>query len=851
MKFWGWMWPVVAVGCWTMWGANLAAAQQAAENSEAPVVRRPSNAVSSPEREGATLECLECSGEETERADPPNSSSTTNSKKSEKYVSSLPPTARPRSNMRDARRSEFQQMVADSAGRQLPIFGQSLFAQPPSTFAPADRAPAPGDYVLGPDDELQVRIWGQLNAELRLTVDRAGQVYLPQVGAVTVAGVRYRALEARLKAAVGRLYRDFELSASLGRLRSIQVYVVGQARDPGNYTVGALSTMVNAVFASGGPTAQGSLRDVQLQREGQVIAHLDLYELLVRGDKSHDVHLQTGDVIYFPPIGALAAIAGSVNAPAIYEIRPTTRLAELIETAGGLDTLADPQKVVIERIDDKRARTVMEFALDDAARQLVLRDGDIVRVLSLVPRFTDAVTLRGNVTNPGRYPWKLGMRIRDLIPNAQALLPRSYWTERTKMIDGRATEYPMPPRRKTETPQPREWRPTEKTSTTAAEPVETSETGELAGGEFAEKSNGLSTAGKETMTRSEARPETARETNNNNGNGRGHRSLARDLHQVSPEINWSYAIVQRLNPVDLSTRLLSFDLGKAVLEDDEANNLLLQPDDIVTIFSQADVAVAQNLRTRYVSIEGEVRRAGVYKLELGETLRDVVRRAGGLTERAYLYGTKLTRESARQQQQESLDEMERALESEIRQATLTHVARDNTEDAQTMAAAQAVQESLLAQLRAVRASGRVVLNLRAGDNAIDAYPAIEMEDNDTIVIPSRPSTVGVVGMVFNPGSFVYDERARVSDYLQLAGKGRPSADMHHAFVLHADGSVLARNSVNGKFTGDRFEQLRLHPGDQIVVPNKLQAGRLLRGLRDWTQITSQLALFGAAVAVMR
>jgi protein involved in polysaccharide export with SLBB domain len=191
-----------------------------------------------------------------------------------------------------------------------------------------------------------------------------------------VAGVHYKDLEHHLKSEILKLFRNFDLTVNISRIRSIQVYVVGQARYPGTYTISSLSTLVNAVFASGGPTPQGSLRDVQVQREGKTIAHMDFYDLLVRGDKSKDVALQSGDVLYFPPVGPLAAVAGSVNVPAIYELKQGSSLGELVEIAGGLSTVADTDKVTVERIGEGHLRSVLEFPLDAPSRALPLRDGD-------------------------------------------------------------------------------------------------------------------------------------------------------------------------------------------------------------------------------------------------------------------------------------------------------------------------------------------------------------------------------------------------------------------------------------------------------------------------------------------
>jgi protein involved in polysaccharide export with SLBB domain len=775
----------------------------------------------------------------------------------------LNPSQRRRLELPLRPQTEFEQVVADTVGRALPLFGQSLFVQPPSTFAPTDRAQVPGDYVVGPDDELQIRIWGQINADLRVVVDRSGQIYIPRVGPIAVAGVRYKDLEQHLKAEVLKLFRNFNLTVNIGRIRSIQVYVVGQARYPGTYTISSLSTLVNAVFASGGPTPQGSLRDVQVQREGKTIAHMDFYDLLVKGDKSKDVSLQSGDVLYFPPVGPLAAVAGSVNAPAIYELKQDSPLGELIEIAGGLSTVADASKVTVERIGDGQQRSVLEFPLDAQSRSLRLRDGDIVRVFSVVPRFDNAVTLRGNVVNPGRYPWKPGMRVRDLIPNAQALLTRPYWLGRDALTDGRSTEYPINGRR------PGEQSPFMPPNSTGQGAADWTNPGSATRDNAGSESGGRATAGDNAGSESGGRAtpgdnagqfggqeagQAGRQSwNSSSVGGRPNpnsETLTRDLHRASPEINWSYAIIQRVNPVDLSTRLISFDLGKAVLEGDEANNLELQSDDIITIFSQSDVSVPQSLRTRYVRLEGEVLRAGVYKVEEGESLRDAIMRAGGVTPQAYIYGTVLTRESARLEQQKSLDELARSLEVEMRQASVSATMRTNPDDAQTILARQAAQEAMIAQIRSMKATGRVMLDLRPTANSVDAYPPIALEDNDRIVIPHRPSTVAVSGMVYNPGSFVFSPRHKAGDYLKYAGMGKPNADMKHAFVLHADGTVVARVEVNGIFAGDRFKDLPMHPGDQIVVPSKIETGNFVRGLRDWTQITSQLALTGAALAVI-
>jgi protein involved in polysaccharide export with SLBB domain len=764
-------------------------------------------------------------------------------------------------------RTEFEQMVADSAGRTLPLFGQSLFEQPPSTFAPLDLLQVPGDYVIGPGDQLQIRIWGQLEANLRVTVDRSGQIYIPRVGQIAVASVHYSGLEQYLKDQVAKIFRNFNLTASVGRLRSIQVLVVGNARYPGTYTISSLSTLINAVFASGGPLPQGSLRHIQVRRDGATITDFDFYDLLIKGDKSKDVRLQPGDVLYIPPVGPLAAISGSVNTPAIYELKGTSTLNDLIEIAGGMSSLADTGRITIERLVDHQSRKTLEFPYDDSSRSMPLQDGDIVRVFSIVPSFQDTVTLRGNVANPGRYPWKPGMRVRNLIPNADALLTRRYWLDRAAIGNGQATEYPIGQNRQNIV----RCLPTTQANTSNPANAQQSATNATLGAQGATVDTGTAatsaessgviyipcTPGQQVPSESTLFNPGQRMTLGNRETAEMHEEIATthrtamnvtaDLRHYAPEINWDYAIIQRVNPIDLSSKLIWMSPRKAILEHDEASNLELQAGDIVTIFSQKDISLPQGERSRYVVIEGEVRRPGVYKLEVNETLHSVLERAGGLTPNAYLYGSQLLRESARIEQQNSLDQLVRTMEVQVRQSTLSIAASSTGGDAQGLAQ---LQEGIVAQLRAVRASGRVALPVKPNDKKLTDFPNMLMEDNDRLIIPHTPSTISVVGNVYNPGSFIFDPHTNSGAYLEMAGKGKPQSDLGHAFVLRANGIVVAANNVNGLFTGAKFERLRLYPGDEIIVPYKLPTGAFVRGLRDWSQIASQLAITAAALAVV-
>jgi protein involved in polysaccharide export with SLBB domain len=711
------------------------------------------------------------------------------------------------------RPTEFQQFVEDSLGKRIPLFGYNLFQSVPSTFAPVDRIPVPSSYVVGPGDELLIRAWGQIDVDARVVVDRNGQIYLPKVGSVSVAGVTYDQLTDHMKAAVGRVFRNFDLRVTLGRLRSIQVFVVGYARRPGSYTVGSLSTLVNALFASGGPSPQGSMRHIQLKRGDRVVSDFDIYDLLLKGDKSKDAVLQPGDVIYIPPVGPQIAVSGSVNFPAIYELHSTATLGEEIDFAGGLSSVADGQRVIVERIEGRVTRKLEEFELNREGLAREVHDGDLVRVFSVSPKFENAVTLRGNVAEPGRYPFKAGMRVRDIIPNREFLLTRSFWNHQNAI------------------------------GTVARNEDERLGTGKTSETLIAEDERSVGLQDRDAVNET-----TPLDLKRNLNHIQGQADLRNNVKRSAPEINWDYAVVQRLNPVDLSTALIPFNLRKAILDGDEKENLPLQAGDVITIFSQRDIAVPLEHQSKFVRLEGEFRAPGVYKVAPGETLRSLVERAGGLTDKAYIFGTQFTRESARDEQQASLDAMTRDLEMEARHQVVLAAARADQQ--QNIQAQLESQRALVDKLRQVKATGRVVLEIKPSDAGVDAFPVMALEDGDAVMVPHKPSIVSVVGSVYNQTSFLFHENSRIGNYLKLAGSGNRDSDMKHAFVIRADGSVLSRRSTSGLWSGS-LENLLVLPGDTIVVPAQLEKGSTMRAFKDWSQLFSQLALGVAAINVLK
>jgi protein involved in polysaccharide export with SLBB domain len=770
--------------------------------------------------------------------------------------------------------TEFQKFVAATTGEVLPLYGADLFRQVPSTFAPLDMTPVPPDYTIGPGDELRIRIWGQVNQSADLRVDRSGDIYLPQVGQVHVAGISYAALDEHLRAAVGRIFRNFDLTAEVGQIRAIQVYVAGQARRPGVYTVSSLSTLVDALFASGGPSTSGSLRHIELRRGGAVVTDFDLYALLLHGDKTKDAPLQSGDVIFIPPAGAQAAVSGSVRSPALYELREGETLADALADAGGISSVAAQTRVSIERIDEHRDRYAMEVAWDAAGLQTALADGDLVQVLSILPKYEKTVILRGNTANPGRFAWHEGMHLSDLIPDKESLVTRNYWWKRAQLGLPSPEFEPLqdfPGLRQPSAPVqlPRNRLTGQQGSTPSG--------ADLPAGSLAAEQNYSS----QTLPDQNDQTSPANQPNATNPNGAmfgsgaqlsaaqraGTSSLAaqqtglasqlsaparNEVGPLAPEIDWDYAVIERRDTDTLKTVLVPFDLGRLVLQHDASQDLSLEPGDVVTVFSQADIRVPIAQQTKYVRLDGEFVRSGVYTAQPGETLRDLVRRAGGLTPNAYLYGSEFTRESTRAVQQNRMDEYVQTLEMQMQRGNLALASSpvSSAQDLASGAAAQNSEQQLVNRLRQMRATGRIVLELNAGSTGVDALPSITLENGDHFIVPPVPASVNVVGAVFDQNSFLYAPQRRAGDYLHLAGGMNRDADRKEVFVIRADGSVISRASVNGPW-GNQFDRLRMNPGDTIVVPEKSFKPGALRGFLDWSQLFSQFALGAAALSVIQ
>lgn len=688
------------------------------------------------------------------------------------------------------RPSQFQRFVLEATGQLLPVYGSRLFTVPQS-YAPVTNIAAPANYLLGVGDEVQIQIWGAADFNAILPIDRNGQIVLPKAGAVNLAGVAVGQLDQVLRAHLGKVFTNFNLSASVGRLRSIQVYVVGEAQRPGTYTVSSLSTLINALFVSGGPNANGSMRSIQLRRGSQVVTEIDLYDFVTRGDKSKDAVLQPGDVIVIPPAGPRVAVTGAYDHAAIYELKgPQNTIAQVLGLGGGVPAMANVQKALLERIVPSATppRQVLDLALDATGLAQPMRDGDVLTLLNISPAFANAVTLKGTVAEPLRYAWSPGMRLLDLIPEREALITKDYYRRKNVLVQSLKKDESKDP-----------------TEKGAKSPVETVS---------------------ETVDQ-----------------------IRTNLDQI----NWDYAVIERLDRNTLVNQLIPFNLGKAVIQKDPAHNLPLQAGDVVTIFSQKDLALPLEKKVRLVRVEGEVAASGVYQAQPGETLPQLIRRIGGLTPQAYVFGAEFTRVSVREQQQRNLDQLIARLEASMQSQGSAVIANLGPEQAARATALiesqrQAAQGQL-ARLKTLRSNGRIALEIDPSQQHLAALPALPLEDGDRVVIPSVPGFVAAFGSVNNENVFVFRPGRTVGDVVRLAGLTE-DADQDQTFVLRADGTVVANRDRSGWFSSN-LESLALMPGDTVVVPQKVDRESRLsfftRYLKDFTQIFANLGLGLAAL----
>ncbi|HJV36231.1 SLBB domain-containing protein [Geomonas sp.] len=721
----------------------------------------------------------------------------------------------------------------------LKQFGYDFFSN--SVAASPDNQPVGSDYVVGPGDALRIDVWGSVQARYDLVVDRNGEVLIPKVGAVKVWGLNYSQLRAVIDKAISRYYRGYELNVTLGKLRTIQVFVVGEVREPGSYTISSLATAINALSAAGGPTKNGSLRKVRLLRGGKTVQEMDLYAMFLSGDRSRDLRVENGDTLFVPLIGPVAAVAGEVKRPAIYELKGEKTLPMLLEMAGGITAAADNTRIQVERLEDNNARVILDYHpktrnLDNQLSTVPIVDRDLVKVFPFYDHPRGMVTLKGNVARPGDYQFHEGMRLRDLIPDYSALLPETYLgaVEITRMQ--------LPDRH------------VEKLSANLGEALagDQSENVELREQDTVKVFSrwDMQEQAMVSVTGEVVKPGsypfyphmTVRDLLTAGGSLKRN-ALLGSAELTRTEVRGGLAVASRVN----------LDLQK-VLAGDPAANLTLQPDDMLTVRSITNWMAVPD---RFVTLKGEVRYPGMYSITYGERLSSVINRAGGFTERAYLRGARFTRRSVQEMQQKRMDEViERSEQQILKKQSEASAVASSGED---MAATKSSLDSLLKNLEILKnkkAEGRIVINLLPPDQLARTSYDLELMGGDELEVPVTPSVVSVLGDVYNPTSFVYQRNETVAGYLQKSGGPLSDADPSETYIVRVDGSVTSRQQSSFGFRWDEndkswhfgsFMSRTLNPGDTIVVPQNYDHIAWLREIKDLTTIVSQVALTAGTI----
>jgi polysaccharide biosynthesis/export protein len=718
----------------------------------------------------------------------------------------------------------------------LKPFGYDLFLKSPSTFAPVTNVPVPSDYILGPGDQLEVQLYGTQNRMLRLQVGRDGIVSFPELGPINVGGERFTQAQALIESRVAREMIGVRASVSMGDTRSIRVFVLGDANRPGSYTISGLGTITSALYAAGGVKPIGSLRKIELKRQGTLVRRLDLYNLLIRGDTTDDTKLLPGDVIFIPPVGPTVSVDGEVRRPAIYEETAAATVADVLQLAGGLTAEADTAKVVLTRIDAARGRVVMQVDLaGQADKTQLVRDGDLLRVARMRPTLDSGVLVRGHVFAPGAVAYRPGMRLTDVIHSVDELQPNAdihYLLIRRELppdrrvsvlsadlagalrAPGSAADVPLMPRDQIT---------------------------------VFDLQSGRDRIIQPILEDLRLQSNLARPTQVVRVDGRvkvpGEYPLepgmkVSDLIRAGGSLqDAAYAGSAELIRYDVvdgerrSTQLISIDL-QALLRGDSRADIPLEPFDLLNIKEMPQWGAQES-----VELRGEIRFPGRYVLKRGETLKSLIIRAGGLTDYAFPYGAVFTREELRKREQEQIDELAERLKHDLAILALQSVA---ISQGQGGGAALTVGQALLSQLKGAKAVGRLVIDLpRALNSPVGSSADVILRGGDRLIVPKFQQEITVLGEVQNSTSHLYRAGMTRDDYIALSGGATRRADTSRIYVVHANGSVVANE-------GNRWFQRTdnsIRPGDTVVVPLNAEH---LPPLPFWQAVTS--ILYNVAIA---
>lgn len=733
-------------------------------------------------------------------------------------------------------------------GAPLEPFGYELFAGKPDTFQPVTNIPVPQDYVLGPGDQLRVQLLGNRGNVYVLTVNRDGAIDFPDIGPIQVAGLPYEAAQEVIIGQVQEKLIGVEANISLGPLRSIRVFVLGDAFRPGSYSVSALSTITNVLFVSGGIELTGSLRNIALKRGGETVTELDLYDFLLRGDTSGDLRVQPGDAIFVGPLGPTVAVAGDVRRPAIYEIESERTVGEILEMAGGLTPEAFRQGVKLERIDGRGERTIIDIDLtEEGSRQIAIRGGDRLFVPSVLDNLRDVVKLSGHVERPGFSKWREGMRLSDLIPSAERIKPKAdlrYVVIRREVPPNRRIEVLSVDLYQTLTnpggAADPELRPRDEVLVFPLGETEmrTRQIGRLLSELLLQSTEGEPVKMVTVSGRVHAPGDYPLEADMRVSDLiRAGGSLTDSAFLLGAELS-RYTLSQ---DDGLRLRYISIDLARA-LEGDPAHDFTLTPYDRLHVKTLPD----WNNRDT-VEVGGEVRFPGAYTIQRSESLQSVIDRAGGLTELAFPEGTLFLRERLREKENELLQQLAAKLEADLAVLTIQRSAHSNSAGTPPVEMLQ----FLLRELRSAEAQGRIVLasldddpERRISQETAFSGVEIDLEPGDRILIPKKPVEVTVMGEVQFPTSHLFAPGFSVEDYIEASGGATYKADKDRIYIVRASGKVV---TPGGRSVWFRGERVTIQPGDSIVVPLKVDRVPKLVLWQGVTQVLYNLALAAAAV----
>ncbi|MHA2767494.1 SLBB domain-containing protein [Vibrio harveyi] len=804
---------------------------------------------------------------------------------------------------------------AEKDEQGLKRFGLDLFAGSPTTFAPISDVPVPADYTVGAGDEIVIQLFGKENTTHRLRVNRAGIINFPSLGPVQVAGMTFSDVRDSLNQRVKEQMIGVRSDISLGEMRTMQVFVMGDAYKPGAYTVSALTTISQAIYYSGGFSESGALRNVQLKRNGQVIRKLDMYDLLLKGDARNDIRLLPGDVVFIGALGNTISIDGEVNRPAIYEIKPGETYKQAIQMAGGFTANAYSDQIEVKRYAAKGARDALTLNFSQSHdQQTKVKDGDTVNVLKKNEELTRYVQIEGDVRHPGFIEWKSGLRIADLFQSVDTSF------NSTADVNYAVVVREINPQRDIEVYQVNLANailsPTSKDNlklnsrdrvlvfnrfnnedldtladqetVTKAKTLEQAQLQaqqeQLKEQEVMSSSVAVSSAtpvekdlkqpkivfrGKEiTKDDFEALKQNTRRTLLApvllQLQQQSRLGLAPQIAEVFGEVKHPgrYPITPRMTISTLieaaggltyNAFTINAELARTVINSkDERASIDVERIDLRQAIkgSTADDAIIvgrdrlnilekPNVKLQStVTLQGEVRFPGTYTVRQGETLGELLERAGGLTEFAHPQGAIFTREALRLQEQKLLNQYAADMRAETAKKTFRADSNMGSVISDPDKTLKFVEEASRSKAlgRMVVQLNRILKNERSAD--------FMLEDGDFLFVPTFRNTVSIMGEVQVPITYLLDNKLDVDDYLNKAGGAKKQADEDRIFVVRADGSVYKPTS--GYWFGNNHEELKA--GDTIVVPIDTD---YRDALSTWTAATQILYQTGVAINALK